>query len=154
MEPFAYAQIVGNRTNPQLRGVAYFYPSPKEGLWVEVEVYGLPVNPSDFYGMHIHEIGNCTKPFDQTGSHYNPNETLHPEHAGDLPPLLGNDGYAYICFFTNRLTTTDIIGRSIIIHSSADDFTTQPAGNSGEKIACGVIEAYTNSTKKDTSENK
>lgn len=141
--PSAYAKISGNADNPSLHGIAYFYPVPFGGVLVETEVYGLPyknVPPySQFYGMHIHETGDCSLPFDKTGSHYNPHGLPHPEHAGDLLPLLGNDGYAYSVFYTDRFELPEIIGRSLIIHDSPDDFTTQPAGNSGVKIGCGVI---------------
>lgn len=117
MEPIAYARILGNNTTPDLRGIAYFYRAHRNSLYVEVEVSGLPENESGFYGLHIHENGDCKIPFDKTGGHYNPTNAPHPEHAGDLPPLLGNNGYAYSYFYTNRLTPADIINRSIIIHS-------------------------------------
>ena len=63
----------------------------------------------------------------------------HPFHAGDFPPLLENNGYAYSKFLTNKFKISEIIGKVIIIHDLPDDFTTQPSGNSGTKIACGVI---------------
>jgi len=65
----------------------------------------------------------------------------HPHHAGDLPPLFGNNGYALSMFLTTRFSVSEIIGRTVILHSAPDDFTSQPAGNSGVKIACGVIVA-------------
>lgn len=141
--PGAYAKIAGNRDNSSLHGIAYFYPVPFGGILIETEVYGLPyenIPPySQFYGMHIHETGNCSLPFDKTGNHYNPDGLPHPGHAGDLLPLLGNQGYAYSVFYTDQFMLQEIIGRSLIIHSAPDDFTTQPSGNSGDKIACGVI---------------
>lgn len=140
--PTAMAQIVGNEENPQLMGNAYFYQVPIGGVLIEVEVCGLPPQPATkngFYGMHIHETGNCTPPFDKTGNHYNPTGQPHPLHGGDLPSLLGNDGYAYSVFYTQRFQLPDILNRSLIIHAMPDDFTTQPSGNSGEKIGCGII---------------
>ena len=108
-----------------------------------MEIYGLPYEDippySQFYGMHIHETGDCSLPFDKTGNHYNPAGLPHPKHAGDLLPLLGNEGYAYSVFYTDRFELPEIIDRSLIIHSTPDDFTTQPSGNSGVKIGCGVI---------------
>lgn len=58
-----------------------------------------------------------------------------------MPPLFGSSGYAYLAFFTNRFTVPEILGRTVVIHDIPDDFTTQPAGNAGMKIACGVIQA-------------
>lgn len=144
-KPDAYADIKGNTDNPLLMGTANFYATPFKGLFIEVEVCGLTYAPDSacgtFYGMHIHENGDCSDDFTKTGNHYNPTNTPHPEHAGDLPPLLGSHGYAYMTFYTCRLTIDDILNRSIIIHSMPDDFMTQPSGNSGGKLACGVIKA-------------
>lgn len=56
-----------------------------------------------------------------------------------MPPLFGNDGKAFSAFLTDRFTVKEIVGKTVIIHSSTDDFTTQPSGNSGEMIACGEI---------------
>lgn len=141
--PSAYAKISGSADHPSLHGTAYFYQVPKGGVLIEVEVHGLPyknVPPyGQFYGLHIHETGDCALPFDKTGSHYNPGGLPHPDHAGDLPPLLGCKGYAYSVFYTDRIELPEIIGRSLIIHDAPDDFTTQPAGSSGMKIGCGVI---------------
>lgn len=141
--PYAYSVITGNKDNRKLNGTVYFYKTPFGGTLVEAEVDGLPVNPDttiDFYGMHIHENGDCSPPFDKTGGHFNPSSVPHPGHAGDMPPLLGNYGFAYMVFYTDRFNINDIIGRSIIIHSKPDDFTSQPSGNSGTKIGCGIIQ--------------
>lgn len=138
--PAAYAWIKGGTDYPDISGVIRFFKTPFNGVLISVEIYGLPdMEASDFYGMHIHEFGDCTPPFDKTGSHYNPKNVQHPQHAGDLPPLMSNNGYSWISFFDSRFTVEEIIGKSIIIHHMRDDFTTQPSGDSGEKIACGVI---------------
>ena len=75
------------------------------------------------------------------GKHFDKDNCPHPFHSGDLPPLFGNNGKAVSIFLTNRFSVDEIIGRIMIIHGSPDDFTTQPSGNSGMKIACGVIRA-------------
>lgn len=141
--PNAIAWIVGNAAEPQLNGSVKFYETPYKGILVEAEIFGLPnireVGSSNFYAMHIHEYGDCTIPFDKTGMHYNPTNMEHPNHAGDMLPLLGNQGYAFLAFYDKRFSIDEIIGKSVIIHSRADDFTTQPSGNSGDKIGCGVI---------------
>lgn len=141
--PDAYADINGNSDYPFLNGKACFYNTGYNGTLVEVEVFGLPDNENknakSFYGMHIHENGDCTPPFDKTGEHYDPYNIHHPMHAGDMPALLGNNGYAYMTFYNERFNICDIINRSIVIHLMPDDFKTQPSGNSGKKIGCGVI---------------
>lgn len=110
---------------------------------VEAEIFGLPdegtPSMTGFYAMHIHENGDCTLPFDKTGEHYNPADMPHPDHAGDLIPLMGNQGYAWLAFYDKRFEISEVRGRSVIIHRMPDDFHTQPSGNSGEKIGCGVI---------------
>ena len=86
--------------------------------------------------------GNEDDPFADAKTHYNPKSCPHPYHAGDLPPLFSANGYAYSAVLTDRFTVDEIIGKTVVIHSSPDDFTTQPSGNAGRKIACGVITAY------------
>ncbi len=142
--PQAVAWVRGNREYPGLSGLVKFYQTPYNGILVEAEVFGLPniseANSTDFYGMHIHENGDCTENFTQTGEHYNPTGQMHPNHVGDLPPLLGNQGYAWTVFYDKRFTINDILGKSVVIHSNRDDFRTQPSGDSGMKIGCGVIQ--------------
>lgn len=141
--PQAIAWISGNEKNPRLSGLVKFYQTPYGGVLIEAEIFGLPNKSkqfsSDYYAMHIHEYGDCSLPFDKTGEHYNPMNQPHPMHAGDFPPLLGNQGYAWSSFYDKRFSITEIIGRSVIIHKHDDDFVTQPSGNSGMKIGCGVI---------------
>jgi len=144
--PDAVAWIFGSSAFPDIRGLVYFYQL-YNGVQLITEVTGLPHNEdsceSRIFGFHIHEGSTCTgnseDPFADTGKHYNPSNCLHPHHAGDLPPLFGNDGLAFQSIFTNRFCVNEIIGHTIVVHSSPDDFVTQPAGNSGVKIACGQI---------------
>ncbi len=145
-KPDAKADIKGSSTNPNIIGGANFYQT-KDGVLLTVEVMGLPAsgNPcaGGVFGFHIHEGASCTgtaeDPFADTKGHFNPQDCRHPHHSGDLPPLFETDGRAFMVFLTGRFTVGEIIGRTIIIHSAPDDFTTQPAGNSGKKIACGKI---------------
>lgn len=139
MKPTAKAIIKGNDAHPEIHGEVLFYQR-KCAVLVAISVSGLPQNDSGFYGFHIHQGDNCQgKDFPNTGGHYNPDNKPHPKHTGDLPPLLSCSGNAYMEVQTNRFGICDIIGRTVIIHGDADDFRTQPSGNSGEKIACGVI---------------
>ena len=137
--PAAVAKLSGGKENPCIRGTVKFYQRPS-GVLVVAEVSGLPGNSTGFHGFHIHEGAACGgKEFADSGSHFNPTKTSHPMHAGDLPPLLARNGRAYLAVLTDRFSISDIIGRTVIVHSDPDDFHTQPSGNSGKKIACGVI---------------
>ena len=141
--PQAAAWVRGGSSFPQISGLVKFYDTPYGGTLVEAEVFGLPniavQGSTSFYAMHIHQNGDCSANFSKTGEHYDPTMQPHPEHAGDLLPLLGNQGYAWGAFYDKRFHVRDILDRSVIIHAHRDDFTTQPSGDSGEKIACGVI---------------
>lgn len=139
MKPCARACVKGNSIVPELCGVVKFYQH-RDGVLVEVNVSGLPESKTNVFAIHIHEGGNCSgNDFHNVGSHYNPNHQMHPNHAGDLPPLFSCKGKAYMSVLTDRFTLEEITGKSVIIHSLPDDFTTQPAGNAGSKIGCGVI---------------
>ena len=142
-EPEAMAWVTGSTLAPQLSGLVKFYETPYGGVLVEAEFFGLPNvtihGSSQFYAMHIHENGDCSDHFMNAGDHYNPTQMLHPQHSGDALPLLANQGYAWLAFYDKRFTIPEIIGRSVIIHQNPDDFVSQPAGNSGARIGCGII---------------
>ena len=147
-KPTAKARIRGDKAHKDLNGTVSFYELPA-GVLVRAEIYGLPTGDgpcgSKIFGFHIHEGSGCTgnaeDAFADAGTHYNPHQCPHPAHAGDLPPLFGSEnGYAFTAFLTDRFTVYDVIGRTVIIHSAPDDFTSQPSGNAGQKIACGVIQ--------------
>lgn len=142
----AAAVIAGSESYPDLSGIVRFYQA-NDGVIVCAEISGLPHADSPcqgrVFGFHIHTGtdcgGNMDDPFADAMSHYNPGGCGHPYHAGDLPPLFGSDGLALCAFLTNRFSIDEVIGKTVIIHDHHDDFTTQPSGNSGTKIACGVI---------------
>ena len=147
--PDAVALLSGSNEYPGLHGLVSFCQTDM-GVIVTSEVWGLPdselqncMNP--IFAMHIHSgtscSGNAEDPFANAGTHYNPLNCHHPAHAGDLPPLFSNKGLAWSSVLTDRFTVHSILGKTLIIHSQPDDFTTQPSGNSGKKIACGVIES-------------
>ncbi len=144
--PPVYADINGSGKYPEIKGKTEFYQT-RSGVMVVAEITGLPLEKecsNPIFGFHIHEgescSGNGEEPFFNTLGHYNPKSCPHPYHAGDMPTLFSNDGYAFLTFFTNRFTVKEIIGKTVVIHSSSDDFTTQPSGNAGTKIACGKIQ--------------
>ena len=144
--PSAIAMIQGSSKYPKIQGEVQFYPS-KHGVMVISQTFGLPApshpcsNP--VFGFHIHSGQSCTgtaeDPFQNALKHYNPKDCPHPHHTGDMPPLFGNNGYAFSAFVSNRFTIRELIGKTVIIHSQPDDFVTQPSGNAGEKMACGII---------------
>jgi Cu-Zn family superoxide dismutase len=141
----AVAHIKGSREYPTLHGTVTLKQTRK-GVLVTAEIYGLPDNneyKTGVFAFHIHNGISCTgtreDSFADAGIHYNPKNAVHPYHAGDLPSLFSNNGYAYMSVLTNRFNLREIIGRVIVIHRNVDDFTTQPAGNAGAKIACGKI---------------
>lgn len=142
----AQAIMKGSPKYPNISGTVEFYQMMGAVLLV-VQVDGLPKNSipcaSNIYGFHIHEGNSCTgtteDPFVNTDGHFNPTGCPHPAHAGDLPPLFGNNGYAFMIFMTNRFSVNTILGRTVVVHANRDDFTSQPAGDSGAKIACGKI---------------
>ncbi|MDY0021855.1 superoxide dismutase family protein [Arenimonas caeni] len=126
-----------------------------DALRLTGEVRGLPAGST--HGFHVHETGDCSAP-DATsaGGHFNPMGAPHgdsqaevPHHAGDMPNLVaGDDGVAQA---DKRLpglrigdgSELDVVGRALIVHAQADDYATQPTGNAGARIACGVIELAT-----------
>lgn len=134
--PVACACIRGGE---EIKGTMELYPHC-HGVLVVVNVQGLPETATNFFALHIHEGGNCCgEGFEETGGHYNPCSLPHPRHPGDLPPLLACKGRAYLAVVTNRFPIQEVIGKTVVLHSGPDDFTSQPAGNAGEKIACGLI---------------
>ncbi len=132
--PTAVANVRGG----EIVGEVKFYQTPY-GVVVLSEINGLPATKTNIFAFHIHEIGECNGDFSSAKNHFNPQNTVHPNHAGDLPPIFSNDGYALSAVLTDRFNVSEIIGKSVIIHDMPDDFTTQPSGNSGKRIACGVI---------------
>jgi Cu-Zn family superoxide dismutase len=117
---------------------------------VRGQIAGLRANGE--HGFHTHEKGDCSSGDGLgTGGHFNPASKSHgmhghgEMHAGDMPSLKANaNGVAVVNFETSNISlleggSTNAIGRGMIIHRDADDYKTQPTGNSGPRISCGVI---------------
>lgn len=144
--PDAVAVMEGDSEHNQIRGTVKFYQA-MNGVLVVADISGLPVSnescKNGIFAFHIHSGttcgGNGEGTFPNAGTHYNPKGCPHPYHAGDMPPLFAANGQALLAFLTDRFSINEIIGKTVIIHDKADDFTTQSSGNSGNKIACGVI---------------
>ncbi|MDW5549829.1 superoxide dismutase family protein [Methanosarcina sp.] len=133
-------------------GLAAFTEEANGPVHINVDVRGLKPG---LHGIHIHNKGECIGPsFTSAGEHYNPLGKEHglnnPKgpHAGDLPNLnVSNDGTGHMSVNTNRVTLSPgpttlftANGTSLVIHADHDDQMTNPAGNSGARIVCGVIE--------------
>lgn len=147
----AVADIKGGPLAPKLRGRVLFRNAAR-GTWVCVIVNGLPQfqpakngkQPIGPHGFHIHgggscEVGDPQEPFKAAGEHWNPTNQPHGNHAGDFPVLFSNNGTARMCFFTDKFKVADVIGKAVIIHESPDDYRSQPAGNAGKRLGCGII---------------
>jgi Cu-Zn family superoxide dismutase len=120
-----------------------------DGVRVVVDVAG--ATPGK-HGLHIHQNGECTPPFKTAGDHFNPDHADHScpptasRHSGDIGNLeVAADGTAHWEGVVDKISLTDpahqITGKSVILHAKEDDCKTQPTGASGDRIACGVIEA-------------
>lgn len=141
--PTARAALRGDAAHPDLAGEVLFSPYGRGSL-VLVRAVGLPV--PGFLGLHIHAVGVCDRdgdvPFSTAGGHYDPHGVPHPWHSGDLPSLLVSaDGVGLMAVYTDRFRPREVVGRSVILHQMADDFHSQPSGDSGARLACGVIGA-------------
>ena len=120
-----------------------------------VQVYGefMGLNPNSTYALHIHETGSCGNGGKYAGGHFNPTDKPHghpdeeASHAGDLPNLETDaEGKAVINYINNDISTTpmqddSVYNRSFVLHDGADDYVSQPSGNSGDRLACGIIVA-------------
>jgi Cu-Zn family superoxide dismutase len=120
---------------------------------VRVIVFAQGLRPNAEHGIHIHEAGDCSSGDGMSAKgHFNPHGKPHgnpqsaERHAGDLPSLkAGKDGRAKLDVTVDAITIgpgpASIVGRGLIIHADPDDYKTQPTGNAGARIACGVIKA-------------
>ena len=169
MKPIAVAiaaLLAGCATTPgePLRATAQLQPTKgsktfgeatfeQAGDKVHVVVYVQGLKPGQEHGLHIHEVGDCSSGDGMsTKGHFNPHGKPHARHdaadrhAGDLPSLkAGKDGRAKVDAMLDVITVApgpaSIVGRGVIVHADPDDFKTQPTGNAGARVACGVIRA-------------
>ena len=147
-KPCAAAILRGSCKFPHIYGTVRFYNAGRGNVLTVFDINGLPIESNRcaerFFAVHIHEKGTCEgttdEPFSESGAHYNPHNCPHPMHVGDLGVLFADcNGTAQSAMIFESFSIREIIGGSVIIHKSPDDFMTQPSGNSGERIACGII---------------
>lgn len=147
--PRATAQLNPTKGNKTIGEATFEQDGDKVKVWVYVQ--GL--KPGQAHGLHIHEVGDCSAPDAMSAKgHFNPFGKPHGDpktgnrHAGDLPALqAAKNGRAKVEATVDMISVTpgpgSIIGKALIVHADPDDYRTQPTGNAGARLACGVIRA-------------
>lgn len=140
--------MFGSSSNPKIKGDLAFSQT-STGVRLSGKIVGL--KPRGVHGLHIHEIGDCSAPdFSTAGAHLNPEGAahgapgLHTSHAGDLGNVKADKkGVVSIDMEIPTLSIStppnNVVGRSLVLHARSDDLRSQPAGESGPRIGCGVI---------------
>ena len=131
-------------------GIAQIVEGPGS-VFIEAEFTGVP---EGLHGFHIHEVGDCMPPFDRAGAHFNPTGRAHGRddpggaHVGDLPNIyIPPSGLLTVSVVVEEATLAagraaslaDADGAALVVHAGGDDYASQPDGDTGERIACGVI---------------
>ena len=147
--PMAVASLTPTQGNA-VRGLVMFHGMDGH-LMVHAKLSGL--KPNGEHGFHVHETGSCASPDGSSaGGHFNPDGKPHgpqsaDHHAGDLPALKADaQGQVDQKFMLMGVGLAEgplsVVGRAVIVHAQPDDYATQPTGNSGARIACGVIAGH------------
>jgi superoxide dismutase, Cu-Zn family len=147
--PLATATATLRNLTGNVAGTIRFQETP-HGMLVSGTVTGLGLGA---HGFHIHAVGRCDPPFDSAGGHHNPGNRRHGlssaagPHAGDLPnlvtPAAGSHSFEVFTPFvtlTGRNAILDADGASVVVHVARDDHASDPAGDAGGRMACGVIQ--------------
>jgi Cu-Zn family superoxide dismutase len=146
--PGAASQLSATKGNTASGSVTFTQRGDK--VVIAARLSGL--KPNAEHGFHVHEKGDCSSGDGMSaGGHFNPRAKAHAHygsgerHAGDMPNIRTDaGGNASYSFETDLFTVTDgpasVIGRAVVIHRDPDDYKSQPAGNSGPRIACGVVQ--------------
>ncbi len=157
----ARAQTPAEKSSAPLKAVAVLHPTAgnkvsgtvtftevADGVQIRAEITGL--TPGN-HGFHVHEFGDCSAAdASSAGGHFNPTHNSHagpdaPErHVGDMGNIQADaSGKAALEYVDHQISLTNdersVIGRSVVVHAKADDLKSQPAGDSGARVACGVI---------------
>lgn len=145
--PYASA-IIESKSDSKVSGKVAFWETSDGSIKVQVRINGAPTG---VHGFHVHEIGDCSAPDAiSAGPHFNPTGVPHsgpsmmPHHAGDFGNVTaGGNGEIRTEFTTRSITLSDgansVVGKAVVLHADADDLTSQPAGNAGKRIGCGVV---------------
>lgn len=149
--PAAQAMTVSLQGDPADTDFAGTVSITPEGTGVRIVADVAGVDTDGKHGIHVHENGMCDhegeggKHFTSAGGHFNPANTEHacpptdPRHAGDLGNIEVSGGKGHLELSVTNLTADQLHGKAIILHAGEDDCKTQPTGNSGDRLACGVV---------------
>jgi len=149
-EPAAVEKAVAHLSPASGSGVSGTVTFVRQPTGVEVHIVLEGLTPGA-HGLHVHETGDCSAADAMTaGDHFNPGHAPHggrdatERHAGDLGNVMADGAGKVDVTFTDRMLAlsgeSSILGRAVIVHADADDLVSQPVGNSGARVACGVIE--------------
>lgn len=138
IQPASGSQVIGTVTFEEVNG----------GVKIVADIDGLTPGK---HGFHVHEHGDCSAPdASKAGAHFNPRNTRHggpdssERHVGDLGNVeadsKGHAHYERVDALISLKGSETIVGRTVLVHADPDDYVSQPAGNSGKRIGCGVIE--------------
>lgn len=133
------------------QGTVHFQELADGSVDVQIDLTGVPAG---VHGFHVHDKGDCGDNGNAAGGHFNPTGQPHAapaaaaHHAGDFGNVTaGANGEVHTRFNTRSITVsegaTSAVGHAVILHANPDDLTTQPTGNAGGRIACGVVELHT-----------
>lgn len=139
--------VVHPTEGSEARGVVEFEKTDA-GVLIVATIHGL--EPNQKHGFHIHKWGDCSHPAAQSaGGHFNPTDMPHgaPEdqegHVGDLGNIEADENgverYRRVDTHLSFAGNESIIGRAVVVHQNEDDLTSQPTGNAGPRLGCGVI---------------
>jgi len=147
----ASATLSETADNSKTIGTAKFYELSDGKIKMDLEI-NFAARADSNVAVHFHEHGDCSNMGENTHGHWNPTKENHGKwgsaayHSGDIGNImLDSKGHGTVSVTTDRWSTKDgdvknIIGRGIIVHGGTDDYTTQPTGNSGPRVGCGIIE--------------
>lgn len=149
--PMAQA-ILTPISGSHVQGTVHFEQMPDGAVDINVDITGLA--PNSVHGFHLHDKGDCADNGNAAGGHFNPTNMPHgapdaqSHHAGDFGNITADDKGEVHTLVTSHLLSVapgpnSVVGHGLIVHANPDDLTTQPSGNAGPRIACGVVEAHT-----------
>jgi Cu-Zn family superoxide dismutase len=136
-------------TNQTARGTVHFTDMNDGSTDVQVDLTAVPPG---IHGFHVHDKGDCSNDAQAAGGHFNPTSAPHgapdavSHHAGDFGNVTADEkGEVHTKFTTHSVTVKagplSVIGHAVVLHGNPDDLTSQPAGNAGPRIACGIVQA-------------